>query len=128
MGGLPATIRKEGHVQVIRFDDTEPYEPAGHHGVLNRLLVGRASGDVHEVSIWHGTIDPGGSADPHVHEHSVQVYITVSGMLTVAGSDDAAADVGPGDVALFAAGERHEIHNDGDAPASLYVISAPALR
>lgn len=114
-------------MQVIRFEEAPPYEPAGHSGVVNRLLVGRDSGGVSDVSVWHGVIDPGGRADPHVHPEAVQVYVTLTGTLTVADAE-AAVELGPGDVAIFAAGERHEVYNAAGSPATLHVISAPALR
>ncbi|HEX2154621.1 MAG TPA: cupin domain-containing protein [Acidimicrobiia bacterium] len=114
-------------MKVIRFDGAEPYEPPGHTGVVNRLLVGRGSGEVTEVSVWHGAIEPGGGADPHVHAEAVQVYVVVSGVVTVS-DEESTVDLGPGDAAIFAAGDRHEVVNAGEGTATLYVVSAPALR
>ncbi len=115
-------------MQVIKFEEATPYEPPGHSGVVNRLLVGRASGGVDDVSVWHGVIEPGGRADPHVHEGAVQAYIVVSGTLTVVGGEDGGVELTPGDTAIFAAGEPHEVYNAGDSVAALHVVSAPALR
>jgi mannose-6-phosphate isomerase-like protein (cupin superfamily) len=114
-------------VKVIRFDGAERYEPPGHSGVVNRMLVGRGSGEVNEVSVWHGAIEPGGRADPHVHADAVQVYVAISGMVTVS-DEESMVELGPGDAAIFAAGERHEVVNAGERMATLHVISAPALR
>jgi len=68
---------------MTHFEDAEPYVPAGHRGVVNRLLVGRAKGDVAQVSVWHGRLEPGGGAEPHVHEGSLQIYVGVTGQATV---------------------------------------------
>ncbi len=70
-------------LHVVRWKTAEPYVPAGHEGVVNRLLAGKAEGGVEAVSIWHGTLEPGGFAEPHVHERSIQIYVGLSGRMDV---------------------------------------------
>jgi len=109
------------------FDDAAPYEPSSHHGVVNRLLAGRARGGVTTVSVWHGRLVPGGGSDLHVHQHSVQVYVGVTGTISVSDGENPVT-LGAGDTAIIPAGELHDVHNRGNADATLLVISAPALR
>lgn len=102
------------------------YEPDGHEGVLNRLLAGRQLGN-DRVSIWHGTLQSGGSSDTHVHERSAQIYVGLTGTCTVT-VDDQVHDLGPLTAVTISAGRPHRIANDGNEEATLLVVSAPALR
>ena len=103
-----------------------PYEPAGHEGVVNRLLVGRETG-VDDVSVWHGTLAPGGGSDVHVHDHSMQIYVGLAGAATVMVADleyrlDSMTTV------TVPAATPHSIRNTEGPEATLLVISVPALR
>lgn len=114
-------------MQIVRFDEVETYEPGGHHGVVNRLLTGRGRGEVEDVSIWHGLLSPGGGSDLHTHDHSVQIYVAITGTIEVSDGGSPVA-LGPGDTAIIPAGEVHDVHNRTDEDVTLLVISAPALR
>jgi quercetin dioxygenase-like cupin family protein len=114
-------------MDVIRFEECPPYQPAGHAGVTNRLLVGRDSGGVGQMSIWHGTVEAGGLADPHAHDDALHVYYVVTGVISVA-SETSTAELSPGDVAVFQPGESHSLVNETSEPATLLVVSTPALR
>ena len=110
----------------IPYRITAVYEPAGHEGVLNRLLAGRELG-TEQVSVWHGTLEPGGGSDTHVHADAAQVYIGLSGPCTVT-VGAATHDLGPLTAVTIAPGQPHRIHNHGGEEATLLVVSAPALR
>jgi mannose-6-phosphate isomerase-like protein (cupin superfamily) len=114
-------------MNVIRLEQCPPYKPAGHAGVVNRLLVGRGSGGIGDLSVWHGTIQSGGFAEPHVHEGSLQAYVAMTGAVTVAG-ESTNWDLQPGDAAVFSPGERHAVSNRSGEQVALLVISTPALR
>jgi quercetin dioxygenase-like cupin family protein len=113
-------------MELVRFSETAEYEPAGHHGVINRLLAGIERGGVGAVSVWHGRLEPGGGSDLHVHEGSVQIYVGLIGLLEVT-NGATAVPLEPGDVVVIPAGERHDIHNQSDDVATVLVVSAPAL-
>lgn len=113
---------------VTRFESADPYEPAGHHGVVNRLLVGLGKGGIPDVSVWHGRLDPGGGAHPHVHEDSLQVYVGIGGAFVVSTGDGVEATLGPGDSIVIPAGVEHGLENQTEVDATLLVISCPALR
>jgi mannose-6-phosphate isomerase-like protein (cupin superfamily) len=102
------------------------YAPAGHEGVTNRLLAGRQLG-TDQVSVWHGALGPGGHAEVHVHDDSVQIYIGLTGTCTVTVEEERMALTSMTAVTI-AAGRPHAIRNDGPHEATLLVISSPALR
>jgi mannose-6-phosphate isomerase-like protein (cupin superfamily) len=110
-----------------RIEDLPTYQPAGHDGVINRLLVGQESHGIQDVSIWHGRLDPGGHSDLHVHPTSRQIYIGVTGTMVV---DDGTTEVelAPLTTAVFEAGETHRITNRSEDAAEVLVISVPGLR
>lgn len=116
-------------LRLIRFDQARPYRPSGHRGVINRLLAGLGEGGVSQVSVWHGQVEPGGGAEAHVHEHSLQIYVGMSGELVVSTGDGAEGEaLGPGDAILIPAGTAHDLKNNGETVATLLVVSSPALR
>lgn len=115
-------------MHVVRWESADEYEPAGHAGVVNRLLVGRAAGGLEDVSIWHGTLEAGGHAETHVHDGSIQVYVALSGALDVETPTDRVT-LREGDAATLERNEPHSIRNPhAFEPATLLVVSAPALR
>lgn len=115
-------------MHVVRFSDAPSFEPAGHAGVINKLLAGASLKDGPEVSVWHGTFEPGGAAEPHVHDSSVQIYVALEGSFVVGGGGVADVMVERNDAVVIPAGEVHTIKNRSDRTATVLVISAPALR
>jgi mannose-6-phosphate isomerase-like protein (cupin superfamily) len=112
---------------VRSFDDLEEYSPTGHEAVVNRLLVGESRGDGDRMSIWHGRFDPGGNSGLHVHQHSTQVYICLSGELVV--SDGSTESIlGPLATTVIPEATPHSIENRSGRQAEVLVISVPALR
>lgn len=109
------------------LDELEEYLPPGHDGVVNRLLVGKDNGGEGIVSIWHGTLDPGGHSDLHTHPESLQVYVGVSGVMVV-GDDNEEQALTPLATAIFPKDTHHFIENRSDQPAEVLVISVPGLR
>lgn len=109
------------------FEELEEYPPPGHDGVVNRLLAGRDNGGEGIVSIWHGTLEPGGHSDLHTHPESLQIYVGISGEMVV-GNDDREHRLVPLATAVFPKGARHFIENRSDQDAEVLVISVPGLR
>lgn len=110
-----------------RFDDLDEYVPAGHEGVVNRLLVGRANGGDGAVSVWHGRLDPGGRSEVHSHQESLQLYVGVSGEMVVGDGTEEHLLV-PMATAIIPAASHHYIENRNDVVAEVLVISVPGLR
>lgn len=109
------------------FEDHDEYEPHGHEGVVNRLLVGRENFDVEVVSVWHGRLEPGGRSDLHVHGSNLQIYVGVSGEMIVGDGDREETLVRLSTV-VFDAGTSHFIENRSNDVAEVLVVSAPALK
>lgn len=109
------------------FTELEEYLPPNHLGVINRLLAGKSLGDGDEVSIWHGRFEPGGNSRRHVHEKSLQIYVAISGEMTV-GVGASESVLWPLGTAVIAAGSPHFIENRSNEAAEVLVISVPALR
>ena len=110
-----------------RFEDLEEYLPAGHDGVINRLLVGQETVGGGVVSVWHGRLDPGGHSDLHTHPARRQIYVVVSGVMVV-GSDAEERELDLLATAIFPKGARHFIENRSEEPAEVLVISVHGLR
>lgn len=109
------------------FSQVEAYEPTGHHNVVNRLLAGLSWGDGDALSVWHGRLNPGGSSELHLHESSLQIYVVISGQLTVGDGRDEWL-MGPLGTAVIEPGSSHFIENRSPDEAEVLVISTPALR
>lgn len=109
------------------LDELEEYLPPGHDGVVNRLLVGNDNGGEGVVSIWHGTLEPGGHSELHTHPESLQIYVGVSGMMVV-GDEGEEHDLRPLATAIFPTGTEHFIENRSEETAEVLVISVPGLR
>ena len=74
-----------------------------------------------------GIIDfaPGRELEAHVHDGEDDAFYILEGELTfVLGDDDVAAP--PGTFVLVPPGARHGFRNDGDTPARILNIHAPA--
>lgn len=110
-----------------RFEDLEEYQPAGHDGVVNRLLAGAQNWGLEAVSVWHGRLEPGGHSDFHDHPDSIQIYVGLEGVLHVGNGKDECELTHLG-ATMFAAGELHRVENRSDADATLLVITLPGLR
>ena len=110
-----------------RFEDLAEYEPRGHEGVVNRLLVGQENLDIESVSVWHGRLEPGGRSDLHVHDSSLQIYVGMSGEMIV-GDGDQEKKLIRLSTAVFVAGAGHFIENRSNEVAEVLVVSVPGLR
>lgn len=121
------TFGKRRLMELHRFENLDEYTPAGHVGVVNRLLVGAGLGGDSAVSVWHGRLEPGGHSDLHIHETSLQAYVGISGSLIV-GNGNREELLHPMDTVVFPRGTTHFIENRSESEAEVLVISAPGLK
>lgn len=61
-------------IRVIRPEDVQPYNPAGHAGTVNRCLF-----QDEDVEIIEGSIEAGGGADEHLHHEQEQMIYVLEG-------------------------------------------------
>ncbi len=90
-----------------------PVQMEGVHGVVMRLMVGRADG-APNFAIRHFTVEPGGHSPRHSHDYEHEVCI-VQGNAHVE-QDGEFRDVRPGDVLLIPANATHQFVNSGPEP------------
>ena len=89
-------------------------------------LLGQAAG-AKELAVNHVTLPPGAwSSQRHWHEGEDELLVMVAGRATLV-DDDGRHPLGPGDVAIFPAGDGngHHLVNEGDADCSFVVASRP---
>jgi quercetin dioxygenase-like cupin family protein len=67
---------------------------------------------------------PGQAQAPHAHQGSDKIYHVLSGAVSVSIGEETQR-LGPGQLAVAAAGVEHGVRNDDDEPASVLVVMAP---
>jgi quercetin dioxygenase-like cupin family protein len=109
-GTKPAPdVDQEEAIRVIRPQDVEPYQPAGHAKTVNRCLFQNE-----QVEIIEGSIEVGGGADEHLHEeHEQMLYV-------LEGSDRPV-------LIYYPKGTLHGTGGGVAAPLKLVVIYSPPL-
>lgn len=98
-------------------------KPEGHSFTRNRLLIGSESG-AKNFSLQHGSILPGGEAQPHKHNFEQGIYI-ISGKARISIEAEGTFEVTQ-DTAVFFPPERtHRIVALGAEALKIIVIYAP---
>ena len=110
-------------MKVINPEEVETFVPADHFNMISRTLVGKEIGAT-KISVGLGTIRPGGGSAKHSHENSEQCHYVLRGELTVT-TEQGTKIIQAGMVGWTAAGEDHEVRNNGKEDAHYLVITAP---
>jgi mannose-6-phosphate isomerase-like protein (cupin superfamily) len=110
-------------MHLSKLDDLRPFTTLD--GSTIREIVGPAWTPVANQSLAEATVPPGGRTAAHFHRVTEELYFFLrgSGRLTV-GDDE--RDVGPGDCAVIAPGDVHQLANTGNGPLVLLCCCAPA--
>ena len=74
-----------------------------------------------------GTVQPGGEAEPHLHETEHQVMYVLEGECEVTLGDDGPVTCGPGTVVRIPPKLLHRVVAIGDAPMRAVVLYSPPL-
>lgn len=108
-----ATIRQPGEGDVLAVV-----------GDVYRFLVkGEDTGG--DYALWHATVYPGGGPPPHVHEREEEFFYVIKGELTI--FDDGKAVIAKAGTAVtLPRGTRHWFKNEGEVPAEMLILVAPA--
>jgi quercetin dioxygenase-like cupin family protein len=78
-------------------------------------------------SLWEAVFPPGTGAPPHTHTREDEAFYVLSGELVIEfEGEPAPRSVGPGGFFFGARDQRHAIHNVGDQPARVLILSAPS--
>ena len=110
-------------MHLSKLDDLRPFTTLD--GSTIREIVGPAWTPAVNQSLAEATVPPGGTTAAHFHRVTEELYFFLrgSGRLTV-GDDE--RDVGPGDCAVIAPGDVHQLVNTGAGPLVLLCCCAPA--
>jgi len=79
-------------------------------------------------SLWEAVFPPGAGAPPHTHTREDEAFYVLSGELQIESEGEPAPRcVGPGGFFFGARDWRHAVHNVGDQPARVLILSAPSV-
>lgn len=111
---------------VINLDDLSglpTFAPPKHSGTLNHRLAHSGNGAT-QLAIWHGTLEPGGEAEEHVHEKMDQAFYVIGGQCRfwLGGEEHRLAQ---GGFVFVPMGAPHRILAGGADALKLLVIIAP---
>lgn len=103
--------------------DVEAYSPPGHSGTFNRRLVEPEDGIEH-LEVIIGEMEPGGDADPHLHEEIEQIMYILTGKMfvNIEGKEKVLSE---GDVVIIPKKAMHEVKNAGDSNLRFVLIYSP---
>lgn len=106
-------------------DDMARYAPPDHQGTVNVRLVDGAFCGAFELN--HGTVMPGGEAEPHLHETEHQVFYVLEGECEVTLGEDLPVRCGPGTVVRIPPELMHRVVVVGEIPMKAIIIYSPPL-
>lgn len=101
------------------------YSPPDHQGTVNVRLVDKSFCGAFEMN--RGTVQPGGEAEPHLHETEYQVMYVLDGECDVTLGDDAPVRCDPGTVVRIPPRLLHRVVAIGSRPLEVIVIYSPPL-
>lgn len=95
------------------------------NGNASRPILDGTTYASHHIEVHETTLAPGNSPHPpHRHEHE-ELFLMVSGTLTVT-INGKTASIGAGSAAFVHSNELHGVHNDGSQAAQYFVLAAYA--
>ena len=106
-------------------DELAPYMPPDHQGTVNVRLVEKDFCGSFEMAL--GTVQPGGEAEPHLHDTEHQVFYILQGLCDVTLGDDAPVECGPGTVVRIPPKLLHRVVAKGDKALKGIVLYSPPL-
>jgi len=114
------------HADLIRHVDGMPkYAPPDHQGTVNVRLIDKSFCGRFEMNL--GTVEPGGEAEPHLHETEHQVLYVLEGACDVTLGDDPAVRCEAGSVVRIPPKLMHRVVAVGDRALKAIVIYSPPL-
>ena len=110
----------------IRHEHELPkYIPPGHRGTVNVRLVEKDFCGAYEMAI--GVVQPGGEAEPHLHESEHQAIYVLEGKCDVGLGDRPVVECGPGAVIEIPPRLMHSVVAKGDDPLKVLIVYSPPL-
>ena len=119
-------MARHDHVDLIQhLDSMTRYAPPDHRGTVNVRLVDASFCGRFEMN--HGTVQPGGEAEPHLHETEHQVFYVLEGECEVTLGDDDPVRCGPGTVVRIPPRLLHRVVAVGERAMRGIIIYSPPL-
>ncbi len=110
---------------IVHQDELPRYAPPEHQGTVNVRLVDGAFCGRFEMNL--GVVEPGGEAEPHLHEIEHQVFYVLDGECEVTLGDDPPVRCGPGTVVRIPPRLLHRVVAVGKRPLRGIVLYSPPL-
>ncbi|HLI13452.1 MAG TPA: cupin domain-containing protein [Alphaproteobacteria bacterium] len=117
----PSSLRGE----IVKLADLPRYQPPGHTGTTNVLLVEASFNGHFELVL--GTLDPGGEAERHHHSRESQVIYILAGQARVTLGNGEPQTCGPETVIRIPPRVDHEVVSLGPDPLRLMIVYSPPL-
>jgi len=96
-------------------------------GVQSEQLIFPENSTSRRVTITRVTLSPQAVNAPHRHTGSEQVWVALAGRGTLLLEQERTEPFAAGDVARFADGDLHGLHNTGDAPFVYIAVTSPPI-
>jgi mannose-6-phosphate isomerase-like protein (cupin superfamily) len=97
------------------------------NGITSRQLLNPENSASTRVTITEVTVPPDHVSPRHEHLTSEQIWIALSGIATLLLADNATENFQAGDVARFADGDPHGVHNTGVEPFIYLSVTSPPI-
>jgi quercetin dioxygenase-like cupin family protein len=96
-------------------------------GVQSEQLIFPENSPSRRVTITRVTVSPQAINSPHRHENSEQIWVALAGRGTLLLDRERTEPFAAGDVARFADGDLHGLHNTGDTPFVYIAVTSPPI-
>ncbi len=108
---------------ISKLHDLLTFSPPHHTKATNRKLIDESVGARH-FALWHGEMEPGGTAEFHVHDEMEQAFIVLEGegLFRVG---DQEYRLGGGDIIFIPSKQPHQITSVGDNTLKYLIVWAP---
>jgi quercetin dioxygenase-like cupin family protein len=96
-------------------------------GVESEQLIFSENSPSRRVTITRVTVLPQAINAPHRHESSEQIWVALAGRGALLLDQERTEPFAAGDVARFADGDLHGLHNTGDTPFVYIAVTSPPI-
>lgn len=108
-------------MKVVNIEDLPKKTPPNHYNMSARSIANPAMG-AKSIDTALARFEPGGRADPHVHEKAEQLFIILKGKMMMK-TESEESQLVEGQAALVFPGEVHETYNLSDGVTEYLTIT-----
>lgn len=112
-------------MKVVNIQELPKEIPPNHFNMFVRSIANPSMG-AKSINTGIARFEPGGRADPHVHEKAEQLFIILKGKMMMK-TESEETELAEGQAALVMPGEVHENYNlsDGDTEYLTVTVEVP---